>query len=65
MVLHNSGCQHFQLRNLTPQELRDALAIRYRKPLLNVPAFCDGCGAPSTLDHFFNLYEGWIDCAAA
>ena len=29
------------------------LAICYRKSLLNVPAFCDGCGAPSTLDQFF------------
>jgi len=37
--------------DLTPQEFRDALrlAIHYHKPLL---AFCDGCGAPSTLDHF-------------
>ena len=50
------GCLHFQLKknnfDLTPKEFRDALAIRYRKLLLNVPAFCDGCGAPSTLDHF-------------
>ena len=38
--------------DLTPQEFRDAFAIRYCKPLLNVPAFCDGCGVPSTLDHF-------------
>ena len=49
--------------DLTPQEFRDALAICYCKPLLNVSAFCDGCGVPSTLDHFLNLYEGWIDCA--
>ena len=38
--------------DLTPQEFMDALAIRYCKLLLNVSAFCDGCGAP-TLDHFF------------
>ena len=36
--------------DFTSQEFRYALAIRYRKPLLNVPAFCDGCGAPSTLE---------------
>ena len=38
--------------DLKPHEFRDAFAIHYRKPLLNVPAFCDGCGAPSTSDHF-------------
>ena len=37
--------------NLKPQEFMDAVAIRYRKSLLNVSEFCDGCGAPSTLDH--------------
>jgi len=46
--------------DLTPQEFRDALAIRYRKPLLNVPAFCDGCGAPSTLDHFLTCLKGGL-----
>ena len=38
--------------DLKLQEFRDAFTIHYRKTLLNVPAFCDGCGAPSTLDHF-------------
>jgi len=46
--------------DLRPQEFRDALAIRYRKPLLNVPAFCDGCGAPSTLDHFLTCMKGGL-----
>ena len=31
--------------DLTTQEFRDALALHYRKPLLNVPSDCDGCGA--------------------
>ena len=26
--------------------------ILMHKPLLNIPAFCDGCSAPSTLDQF-------------
>ena len=42
------GQNHF---DLTTQEFCDALALRYRKPLLNLPPCCDGCGAPSSLDH--------------
>ena len=31
------------------------------KSSLNVPAFCDDCGAPSTLDHFLiNMKSGLI-----
>ena len=32
--------------DLSVQVFRDALAIRYKKPLLGAPANCDGCGAP-------------------
>jgi len=38
--------------DLTAQEFHDALAVHYRKPLLNIPPFCDGCGSASSLDHF-------------
>ena len=38
--------------DLSTQEFCDAFAIRYRKPLLNLPSKCDGCGATSSLDHF-------------
>ena len=33
--------------------MRDALALdlHYRKPLLSLPSFCDGCGAPFTTEH--------------
>ena len=44
--------------DLSAQEFRDALAIRYRKPLLNLPPKCDGCGAPSSLDHFLICRRG-------
>ena len=33
---------------LTAQEFCDALAVRYRKPLLGLPSSYDGCGSPST-----------------
>ena len=47
--------------DLTAQEFCDALqAIRYKKPLLSVPPFCDGCGSPSSLDHFLICRKGGL-----
>ena len=46
--------------DLTGQEFMDALAVRYRKPLLCVPPCCDGCGAPSSLDHFLICRKGGL-----
>ena len=37
--------------DLPAQEFRDALALRYHKPLLNFPAFCDGCGSSFSVEH--------------
>ena len=37
--------------DLSAREFRDALAIRYRRPLLGVPSNCDGCGEEFTLVH--------------
>ena len=37
--------------DLSAQEFRDGLALRYRKPLLPLPAVCDGCGAPFSTEH--------------
>ena len=36
---------------LSAQEFRDALSMRYGEALSNLPALCDGCGAPFTLQH--------------
>eukprot|EP00923_Selenidium_pygospionis_P043494 GHVN01075071.1.p1 GENE.GHVN01075071.1~~GHVN01075071.1.p1 ORF type:complete len:406 (-),score=54.57 GHVN01075071.1:192-1409(-) len=41
---------------LSATEFRDSMAIRYRLPLLDTPAFCDGCEAP------FDREYG-LDCA--
>ena len=37
--------------DLSAQQFRDALALPYRKPLLNLPSTCDGCDATFTVDH--------------
>ena len=44
--------------DLTTKEFCDALTLQYRKPLLNLPSCCDGCGAPSSLDHAFCCKKG-------
>ena len=46
--------------DLTGQEFRDALAVQYRKPLLCVPPCYDGCGVPSSLDHFLICRKGGL-----
>ena len=46
--------------DLSAQEFRDALAIRYRKPLLGIPALCDGCGSPFDLAHALSCRKGGL-----
>ena len=46
--------------DLTAQEFHDALALRYQKPLLNVPSGCDGCSAPFSLDHALVCRKGGL-----
>ena len=46
--------------DLTAQEFRDALAICYKKPLLSIRPFCDGCGSPSSLDYFLICKKGGL-----
>ena len=46
--------------DLTAQEFRDALAIRYRKPLLEIPPHCDGCNAPFDLSHALSCRKGGL-----
>ena len=46
--------------DLTAQEFRDALAIRYKKPLLGVPSHCDGCGALFDLSRALSCRKGGL-----
>ena len=46
--------------DLIAQEFRDVLAVWYREPLLCIPPHCDGCHAPSSLDHFLICRKGGL-----
>ena len=50
-------CHHF---DLSAVEFRDALALRYHRPLLRVPSQCDGCGAPFSLTHALDCRKGGL-----
>ena len=44
--------------NLSSVEFRDALCLRYMKPLLQLPPICDGCSAPFTTTHALDCRKG-------
>ena len=44
--------------NLTSIEFRDALCLRYSKPLLQMPPTCDGCGSDFTVTHSLACKKG-------
>ena len=46
--------------DLSAQEFRDALAIRYQKQLLGIPPQCDGCSAPFDLAHALSCRKGGL-----
>jgi hypothetical protein len=46
--------------DLTADEFRDALAIRYRRPLLRCPTQCDGCGAQFSMQHALACKKGGL-----
>ena len=39
-------------------EFRDALVLQYNRPLLKLPANCDGCGAATSLEHALDCKKG-------
>jgi len=46
--------------DLSAQEFRDGLALRYKKPLLCLPPCCDGCGATFSIEHALDCRIGGL-----
>ena len=46
--------------DLSATEFCDALALQYNRPLLNMPANCDGCGAATSLEHALDCKMGGL-----
>ena len=46
--------------DLSATEFRDAMAMRYQRPLLRMPATCDGCGAAFNLEHALDCRKGGL-----
>ena len=46
--------------DLSAQEFRDGLALRYKKPLLSLPSVCDGCGGQFSIGHALDCRFGGL-----
>ena len=46
--------------DLSATEFRDALTVRYHRPLLKMPATCDGCGAAFSYEHALDCKKGGL-----
>ena len=46
--------------NLSAQQFRDALSLRYHHPLSLMPASCDGCGGDFSLTHALDCRKGGL-----
>ena len=46
--------------DLSPQQFRDALSLRYNWSLMLMPPTCDGCGAAFTLSHALDCRRGGL-----
>ena len=46
--------------DLSEKEFRDAPALRYYRSIVALPTMCDGCGAPTSVDHALNCRNGGL-----
>ena len=46
--------------DLSATEFRDSLALRYHRPLLRLPALCDGCGSQFSTGHALDCRKGGL-----
>jgi hypothetical protein len=46
--------------DLSATEFRDALSVRYHRPLLKAPATCDGCGQHFDITHALKCKKGGV-----
>ena len=49
-----------QLHATSPVEFRDALSLRYHRPLLKTPMHCDGCGNEFSFQHALDCKKGGL-----
>ena len=57
LIVMPIACHHFEL---SPVEFRDALSLRYHRPLLKTPAHCDGCGEEFSFQHALDCKKGGL-----
>ena len=50
------ACHHF---DLSPVEFRDALSLRYHRPLLKMLVHCDGCEEKFSFQHALDCKKRW------
>ena len=46
--------------DLSPQQFRNALFLRYNRSLMVIPPTCDGCEAAFTLSHALDFRRGGL-----